>query len=249
MGAGGVALLLWPFGLAGLPLAVAGWASAWILAVADRVAGLEGAVTTIPVPASWAIPALSLGALWLAIWPGLMRWAGLAPVVVALAAWGMADRPALLISDDGKLAGLLGPEGRALSAPKGAGFAAETWLQRDGDGASQRAAAGRPGFTGPPEARSFTLGPVAGVVLAGRDAGTRVAAACATARLVILPEVAAAAPEGCLVIDRRRLRDTGALAVTLTASGEIALTPARRRDRAWNRENRTDPARLAWRGD
>ncbi len=249
MGAGVVALLLWPFGLAGVPLAVAGWASAWILAVADRVAGLEGAVTTIPVPAGWAIPALSLGALWLAIWPGRMRWAGLAPVVVALSAWGTVDRPALLISDDGKLAGLLGPEGRALSAPKGASFAAETWLQRDGDGAGQREAADRPGFAGPPEARRFDLGPVAGVVLSGRDAGARVAAACATARLVILPEVAEAAPQGCTVIDRRRLRETGALAVTLTASGELALTPARRRDRAWNREGRTGPARFALRTD
>jgi competence protein ComEC len=235
MGAGVVALLLWPFGLSALPLAVAGWASAWILAVADRVAGMDGAVTMIPVPGAWVIPVLTLGALWLSIWPGRARWLAVAPMAVALAGWGLAERPMLLISADGRLAGLLGPEGRALSAPRGAGFAAETWLARDGDGATQREAAARPGFTGEAGARGFQLGPVAGVVLSGRDSATRVAAACAVARLVILPEAAAGdLPAGCTVIDRRVLARTGALAVSVAADGTLTFTGARGPGRLWS---------------
>jgi competence protein ComEC len=194
------------------------------------------------------IPALSLGALWLAIWPGRARWAGLLPVAVALAGWGMVQRPALLISADGRLAGLAGPEGRALSAPRGAGFAAETWLQRDGDGASQREAAARPGFSGEAGARRFALGPLAGVVLSGRDAAGQVATACASARLVILPQDAAEVP-GCLVIDRRMLARTGALAVTADPSGTLVLTPARLPRRVWSAGDPLDPERLALRAD
>lgn len=245
MGAGVVALLLWPFGLAWLPLAVAGWSSAWVLAVADRVARIEGAVTMIPAPAAWAIPALTLGALWLAIWPGRARWAGLAPVALALALWGGAPRPALLVSEDGRLAGLLGPEGRALSAPRGAGFSAETWLQRDGDGATQREAAARAGFTGPEEARSFTLGGVPGVVLSGRDAADRVAAACADARIVVVPAWAEDAPDGCLVLDRRYLSRTGAVALAVRGDGTIEVTPSRRPGRAWSAPQAGAPLQLA----
>ncbi len=232
MGAGVMALLLWPLGLSALPFAVMGWSSGWILAVANRVAGLEGAVTMIPAPPLWVIPVMTLGAVWLAVWPGRARWAGAAPMAAALAGWVAVDRPALLISDDGRLAGLIGPEGRALSAPRGAGFAAQTWLARDGDGASQAEAAARPGFAGPREARRFTLDGVPGVVLTGKGAAEAVAGACGTVRLVIVAAVVPQVPGGCAVIDAGLLAQTGALAVTVDG-GALVLTPARGAPRAW----------------
>jgi competence protein ComEC len=233
IGAGAVAALLAPVGLAGPALWLMGMAARWILFVAGWIAGLEGSVTAIPAPPAWAIPALALGALWLVLWPGRARLAGLAPCAAALLLWPTAPRPQLLVSEDGRLAGLLGPAGRALSAPRGAGFAAEAWLQRDGDLASQAEAAARPGFAGPPGARTFTLGGLSGVIVTGRGAAARAAAACASADLVI---VAAAADGGgrCRLIDRRVLAGTGALALS-AEGGSLVVRAARSGVRPWDR--------------
>jgi len=67
--------------------------------------------------------------LWLILWRGRVQTAGVLPVLAALALWMMAERPLLLVSGDGRLLGLDGPEGRALSAAKGGGFAAENWFR------------------------------------------------------------------------------------------------------------------------
>ena len=133
MGAGAVAALLAPIGLSWPALWVMDMSARWILYVAHWVAGLDGAVTPIPSPEPWVMPLIALGALWLVLWAGRGRLAGAAPLVLGLVLWGMTERPVGLISSDGALVGLMSPEGRALSAPKGAGFAAKSWLEDDGD--------------------------------------------------------------------------------------------------------------------
>jgi competence protein ComEC len=50
-------------------------------------------------------------------------------------------RPDVLISDTGRLVGVLTEEGRALSRARGDGFVAGVWLENDGDGATQEDAA------------------------------------------------------------------------------------------------------------
>jgi hypothetical protein len=47
-------------------------------------------------------------------------------LALALGLWTFAPRPDLIISADGRLAGLMGPDGRALSHEKGAGFETDT---------------------------------------------------------------------------------------------------------------------------
>ena len=64
----------------------------------------------------------------------------------------------------------MGPEGRALSVPRGAGFAATNWLENDGDLSDQVSAAQRQGFDGPKYQRSFNLGPWRGIHLKGKGA-------------------------------------------------------------------------------
>jgi competence protein ComEC len=232
---GALAVLLAPFGLAGLPLWAMGLCCEWILYVAYRVAGLEGSVTGIAAPGPWVLAAMALGALWLILWPGRARLAGLAPVVLALALWPLAGRPDLLISGDGRLLGLMGPEGRALSAASGGGFAAENWLENDGDLVAQAVAAARPGFSGPKGAREFAFAGLRGVALSGKGAEAALPAACASHDLVVIAARLAdgAAPAGCRVIDQGLLAQTGPLALRVTAAG-IAVEAARARGRIWS---------------
>jgi competence protein ComEC len=210
---GAVAALMAPFGLAALPLWVMEQGARWILFVAHWIAGLEGSVTAIPEPGPMVLPLLTLGMLWVILWQGRMRVLGMVPVAAALVLWLQADRPDLLISGDGKLLGLEGPEGRVLSAARGGGFAAETWLENDGDLTGQKLAAARSGFTGPRGERWFDLAGTAAVSLTGKEAAGKLDVACARAGLVILADRAETVPQGCAVIDTKVLMGTGPLAV------------------------------------
>ena len=235
MGAGAMAALLAPIGLARPALAVMGWAAQWILFVAHWVAGLDGAITPIPQPGPWVVPLITLGALWALFWHGRARLSGLVPVVLGFALWVMVERPPLLISSDGVLVGVLGPDGRALSSPRGAGFAAEAWLADDGDLANPKAAALRAGFAGAKTARTFEVAGVRGVILSGKDALAQLASACAAADLVVVPARLGAAPDhplGCTVIDAAFLAQSGALA-GLPQAGGLLLVPVRAEARVW----------------
>ncbi|MFN3937770.1 MAG: ComEC/Rec2 family competence protein [Gemmobacter sp.] len=229
-----VAGILAPLGLAAPALWVMEQATRWILGVAHWVAGLSGAVVAVPVPAAWVLPALAAGMVWVILWRGRARWAGIVPVLAALWFWQGAGRPVLLIASDAGLVGLMGPGGRALSAPRGNGFAARVWLESDGDRADQATAAARPGFEGPRGQRRFSLDGIPGTHLTGRGAADKVDGACAEARLVIVAAEVARTPAGCIVIDRRLLARTGAVAVAADAQGGIVLTPSRRATRLWS---------------
>ncbi len=237
MPAGAVAALLAPVGLAALPLWVMEQGARWILFVAHWIAGLEGAVTAIPEPGPLVLPLLTVGAIWMILWQGRARLAGGLPVLLAFGLWAMAGRPDLLISGDGKLAGLAGPEGRALSAGRGGGFAAESWLENDGDLADQGAAAGRAGFQGPKGERWFNLGGQPAVVLTGKAASGKLEAACAKAGLVILAQAAQDAPDGCPLIDADILAGTGPLAVWLDPKG-LRVERTRAQHRLWSPPDR-----------
>ncbi len=233
MATGAVAALLVPVGLEGVALWVMEQASRWILFVAHWVAGLQGAVTPVIAPGPWVLPLATLGGMWVVLTQGRLRWCGALPVILALALWTQASRPALLISADGALAGLLGPQGRALSAVKGAGFAAENWLQNDGDLASQDEAAARPGFTGPRGQRAFHLSGVQGVILTGKAAPVAAQAVCAEVDIVVMSTLAdGPLTGGCLLIDRAFLRLTGSLALDVV-NGSLLITPARGSARIW----------------
>jgi competence protein ComEC len=233
MPAGAVAALLAPLGLAALPLWVMERGSAWILMIAHWVAGWEGSVTPIPAPAAGSLGLITLGGLWLILWRGWGRVAGFVPILAALVMWAHASRPAVLISGDAALVGVMGPEGRVLSARKGAGFAARNWLENDGDLARQEAAAARPGMTGAEGRRAFDLAGVRGIALKGRGAQDDLAMSCAEADVVIIPAQIDAPPDGCLVLDQRLLRQTGPLAL-YPVEGGLRVEATRSVRRAWS---------------
>jgi competence protein ComEC len=216
-----LALLLWPVGLAGPALAVAGAGIGWILAVAETVAAWPGAVRPVVQPPGAVLPLLTLGLLFALLWQGRARLAGLGLAAGALALWLGAARPDLLISADGRLAGVMTGAGRMLDRARGNGFVAEAWLENDGDTADQAGAAARPG---PPVLRVARLAEGAGA--------TEAAAACAAADVVIA-EAAAPAPPGCLMIDAALRARLGAIAVRRGTTG-LSVAGAGGAARLWS---------------
>ncbi|NJS40487.1 MAG: ComEC family competence protein [Rhodobacteraceae bacterium] len=233
MPAGAVAALLAPLGLAWLPLWFMELGARWILFIAHWIAGLEGAVTAIPEPGHWVLPLLTLGAIWVILWRERVRWLGVLPVVVAFGLWTQAERPLLLVSGDGKLLGLEVSDGRALSVARGGGFAAESWLENDGDLADQARAAARDGFSGPRGERRFQIGTLEGVALTGKGALDKLAPACASGGLVVIAEVVEDAPDGCRLIDLATLRATGPLAVWPEEEG-LRIVTTKNGERIWS---------------
>ncbi len=207
-----LAALLAPLGLAWIGLGVMRPAIEWILGVAHWVAGLDGAVTPVVAPPAAALPLIAIGFLFVMLWRTRWRAAGLVPAALGLLVWTQAQRPPVLVADSAALVGVMTTAGRALSKPRGDGFAALNWLENDGDPAGQDAAFARTGFAGGAGWQEARVGPHAIVHLSGRGAAGRAAEACSSAALVIVArDVPAAGP--CLILDAEKLRDTGSLAV------------------------------------
>ncbi|MDO8881992.1 ComEC/Rec2 family competence protein [Pseudotabrizicola sp.] len=239
MPAGAVAGLLAPFGLAGLPLWVMEQGAAWIIWVAHWVAGWNGAVTAIPAPGPWVLPLVTLAGAFVVLLRGAWRGLFVAPAVAALVLWVGAERPLVLISADGGLVGVIGADGRALSAPSGAGFAAQNWLENDGDMVSQEQAAARAGMQGPVGARRFDVAGLTGMALKGKGALALVEGACAGADFVVVSVPVPDVPEGCLLLGPERLRNTGTLAL-YPVPGGLRPEPSFGARRVWSSPRRPE---------
>ncbi len=238
-----ISAILAPFGLEAPALWAMGAASQGILLISDWVAAMPGAVVPVVQPSAVVLPMLTLGLIWLILWQGWLRAAGGLVAVAAMVLWSLSARPDLLVADTGGLAGLMTPDGRALSKGTGDTFAARAWLQDDGEFVAQPEAAARAGFSGAKGNQRFNVGAISAALLSGKGAAAEVATTCRKVRLVILAvEVTAPAPAGCLVLDQRLLRRTGALAIrvqgadlsfraTAAAQGARPWTPAGRRHR------------------
>ena len=221
---------LMPFGLEGIGLWAMGLGLDWILGVARFFSGLDGARGTVPRPGMMVLPALALGALFVVLWQGRSRVLGAVPLMLALLLWGQWERPDVLISEDGKLVGVMTDAGRALSRERGTGFVARNWLENDGDAAEQAEAATRwdkvatgalPG--------GFEVIPVSG------KRAVQAFDSCPATALVVM----SAAPEveglPCRILSPKELRETGAVALYL-GDGAPRMITARQVSgaRLWN---------------
>ncbi len=228
-----VAACLAPVGLAWVPLTVMGWGLWWILEVAAWTSALPGARSFVVAPSAWVLPCLTLGALFVILWRGPVRWIGVGPMLLAALLWSRAERPDLLIADTGALVGVMTPEGRALSKARGQGFVALTWLENDGDGGDQAQSHARwPAQDG--RVRNTRLGSLTVWHITGK----RAAAAppdCTGGVLVSNADLPDPAPE-CTVFGPSQLRATGAIALSVRPDGTIDLVTARMLagTRAWS---------------
>lgn len=210
MPAGALAALGALVGLEGPPLWVMEQGCRWILHVAHEVAALDGAVTALPATNGGVLAVLTLGLLFVVLWTGWLRWIGVVPVVGALAVWAGAERPLVLVSAEG-VVGVMGAEGRAVSAARGEGFAVRNWLENDGDLAGQAAAAARPGFVAVEGGRVFTFAGQTGFVADGAVPP----GVCARVDLVVGGE--GAGP--CLWLSDALLARTGTVAILREGDG------------------------------
>ncbi|WP_409077737.1 ComEC/Rec2 family competence protein [Roseovarius sp. SCSIO 43702] len=224
-----MSVCLMPLGLDWIALWVMGQGLGWILGVAHWVAGLDGARGVVVSPGPLVLPMLAVGGMVLLLWQGRSRVMGLVPILAAFWLWSGAERPDVLISEDGSLVGVLTGDGRALSKARGAGFVALNWLENDGDRADQATASAR--WTG-----RGTFGGIAITALAGkRDVAAF--AGCDAGEIVVMghePDPPLG-PVACRVIAPSELRATGAVSLAFKA-GEVRITTARQRSgaRLWN---------------
>lgn len=218
MPVGGEAVGLWVMGL-GLR---------WILGVAHWVAALDGARGVVTAPGAYVLPCLAMGALFVILWQGRTRLLGLGPVVLAFWLWSGAERPDVLISEDGRLVGVMTDAGRALSRDGGAGFVAQNWLENDGDAADQLQAAGRW------EAAQDSLAALDFTVLRGA-AELRGFGGCAPGERVVAPKTPEADTQRCTLYAPQTLRKTGAVALYLRDGGAKTITARQMSGtRLWN---------------
>ena len=226
-----VSVCLLPFGLEGAGLWVMGLALDWILGVAHWIAAQDGARGMIASPGPWVLPLIAVGALTLILWQGRTRAIGVLPLLLAGFMWAGAVRPNILISDTGGLVGIMTPEGRALSSPRGDGFAARNWLENDGDPATQEEAAARWPVA------ELSLGDITIRAFRGKRAIAELTQ-CSVGDWIVtnadLPETFDD-DANCVIIGPPELRETGSMALSYGASNpQIDTARGTAGARLWN---------------
>ncbi|MCT4559278.1 MAG: ComEC family competence protein [Pelagimonas sp.] len=207
---GVVAALLMPLGLDWIALAVMSLGLDWILGVAHHLAGWEGATRPVITPGPDAFLLIIAGGLFLCIWRGSGRLVGIVPMILGAMIWARSDRPDILISAKGNLAGVLSQTGRDLSREKGAGFVARNWLENDGSARDQSEAA--LGWT-PVGKRvvSYQLGDKEIVHATGKT-GARQIESCHAGQIIV-SDKPLDIKGNCLLFDQTRLAQYGAVAL------------------------------------
>ena len=237
-----IAAVLAPLGWAEWPLRVMGEGISQILNVAHSVSDLPGAVQPVGAVAPEALILVVAGGLWILLWKGGARTLGLAAIAGGLALWSTPPpRPDLIVAPQARLIGKMTPQGRALDHPTAQGYAAKTWLRRDGDMATQIEAAERgqfnkdAGWTHTDLEDGWSL-----AVAWGKNVDRKALSDNCRAKVLVISK-SYDRPEGSFIfVSRKDLDSSGALAVTMTAKGpELTFSRASTRNRLWTPKRRS----------
>jgi competence protein ComEC len=233
-----VTIISMPMIALGLVLDVAGLGGpAWwvvehslslLLGIAHLTAGQAGAVTLMPQISGLAVALFAAGGLWLALWRGRVRLAGLAPVALASGLVALTPVPDLLVTGDGQQVGITIPgadgETRLLALKDGrSSYTRDNLMELAGVAAAPVPLAQWPGARCSSAFCTIALdrGGREWVVLLARGRGQveerALAAACAEADVVVSERFL---PRSCrprwLKADRRMLEKSGGLAIDLS---------------------------------
>ena len=235
MPAGLFGMAAMPFGFDGMFWQAMGWGIDWMIAVAQWVAALPGAIGRIAAFGTGPLIAASLGIILLGLLRTPLRWAGAAALGLAVV-WALATpRPDLLISADGHTIGVRGRDGRlhlirAIRDSRDS-FLLREWLAADADGRPAADASLSEGVSCD-QAGCVAQLPDGGLVALALRADA-LADDCERAVLLVTTRQAPAC--GALVVDQDRLRRQGALALRRSRDG-FAVEAVRPRgvDRPWS---------------
>jgi competence protein ComEC len=229
-----VAGLLSPFGLEGLPFWVMGLGVEWILGVAHWVAGLDGSVRPVPKGSNLVLPLFGFGAVLFILWRGAGRWLGPALCLMAIGLWANSPRPAVLISDTGRLLGVIQNQKRALNRTRGSGFAARVWLENDGDKADQLLAADRNVSFSDTMVMDIGTAKI-GYVWPKKTPLAELETYCRNTDILISPNWKQDLSGDCIHISQSYLRYNGSVAISFK-DGQAIITSARKTTgaRLWN---------------
>jgi competence protein ComEC len=232
MPAGLLGLAAMPFGLDGVFWWLMGIGIDWMIAVAQWVGRLPGAVGRIAAFGTGPLIAASLGIIVMGLLRTPLRWSGVVLLSAAVLWMLMAPQPDVLISGDGRNVAVRGRDGRLHVMRSGKDvFLLKEWLAADADARLP---------TDPSLAEGVScdeLGcvvPLAdGHVVALTLRSDALADDCARAALIV---TARQAPSSCTasVIGRDRLQHQGALMLQRQATG-FSIVPTRPRgtNRPW----------------
>ncbi len=233
MPAGLLALVAMPFGFDGPLWQLMGVGIDWMVMVATWVAHLPGAVGHIHAFGIGALLLATAGLVVLCLLRSPLRFAGAGLAAAGCIVAMVAARPDVLVSATGDVVAVRGSDGRLAILKSGAGDALSVgdWLNADGDARLTTDRALAQSFACDPDGCVGRLAD--GAVVAVARSPAALADDCSRAALLVTPRPP---PPGCaaMVIDRRLLRDTRALA--LFHRGEtFEMLPARPAtlDRPW----------------
>jgi competence protein ComEC len=220
---------------------------ALLLWIAHFTAGFAGAVRLIPQMTGFAAALFAAGGLWLALWTGRARLAGLVPIAAASAMVMLTPISDLLIAGDGRQVGITvpGPDGsRRLIALRDtrSSYTRDNLMQVAGVAADPVPITAWEGARCSSAFCTVTLrrGARDWVLLLGRGHDrvelAELAAACARADIVVSERYL---PRSCrprwLKADRRHLEKSGGIAITL-AERRITAVADSQGQHGWWRE-------------
>ena len=226
--------LLYPLGLDIWVWHYVGAGISFIMWAAHIVGTLPAATIHLPAFAPWSIIFLTLAVLSIVLWRTMFLRATAIPLA-AVGLYGAVSGPSfdVAVAPSGDAVALRSEHGRLeVIGPRPSAFGMEQWLRADADGraaaeAHQRSACDKIGCVG-------RLADGRSVALVLDKAGF--AEDCTRAHVLVTPLFA---PTGCaapIVIDRDRLKQTGALALTFDEEGARTSTArAPEEDRPWSR--------------
>ncbi|MDO8379679.1 ComEC/Rec2 family competence protein [Phenylobacterium sp.] len=123
--------VLAPLGLGEAPLGAAGVAIDAMNRIAAAAASLPHAQIIVASAPAWTLPAAFLGILWLCLWKGPLRWAGL-PLALAVTLTPRPPAPDIWIAADGSTLAVREGKQAVLFRPDVKLFGAELWARRRG---------------------------------------------------------------------------------------------------------------------
>jgi competence protein ComEC len=240
MPAEAAALLLDTVGLGAWMWAVAGWTIDVLLGLARTVGSAEGAVASLPSMARGAFAMIVMGGLWLCLWQGQLRLAGLAPMGIG-AIWALATpSPDLLVTGDGRHLAIVADGKPVILRERSGDFVRDLLGEaagHDGDVlelASQRfAQCNRDSCVARIErgGRAWTL---LAIKSSDRIRWEVLTGACAQADIVVAPR---RLPRACtprwLKLDRAMLEQTGGVAIRLGERPIVETVATRIGDHPW----------------